>query len=263
MGKYRSIDITDLRKSFRIVNGGLEKYYKRVDMWKVAPCNITKAGYRYITYNGKPWRYCRLLYVLYTGQDIPEGLQIDHINGVRHDDRIENLRVVTPRENSQNKKIHRKGKLAGVSYKNGRYYANITIGKERIYLGSFTSPETARNIYSTAVLHLKGYKTPAQFRKLVRDHTSVTSINTKLVMGVLGLYYVYLDYSKVCKKYIVYVIWHQQEIYIGAYEYLHEACDAVDVAINENSYFATPAKYKQAVRNGLITKWQNEVVHTK
>lgn len=172
MGKYRSIDIADLRKSFRIVNGRLEKYYKRVDMWKVAPCNITKAGYRYTTYNGKPWRYCRLLYVLYTGQDILKGLQIDHINGVRHDDRIENLRVVTPRENNQNKKIHC-SELVGVRRKDNKYIARININYHPVHLGLFATQDKAQEAYQYACEHTGDYINDKQFRAFVKDGVGV------------------------------------------------------------------------------------------
>lgn len=34
--------------------------------------------------------------------EIPEGYEIDHINTIRDDNRIENLRCVTPKENSNN-----------------------------------------------------------------------------------------------------------------------------------------------------------------
>lgn len=43
----------------------------------------------------------RLVYEAFNGT-IPEGLQIDHINGVKNDNRLVNLRCVTPRENIKN-----------------------------------------------------------------------------------------------------------------------------------------------------------------
>lgn len=40
----------------------------------------------------------RLVYETFNGE-IPEGMQIDHINNKRDDNRIENLRIVMPKEN--------------------------------------------------------------------------------------------------------------------------------------------------------------------
>ena len=43
----------------------------------------------------------RLVYELFVGQ-VPEGMQIDHINTDRFDNRVENLRAVTPSGNMRN-----------------------------------------------------------------------------------------------------------------------------------------------------------------
>jgi hypothetical protein len=58
-------------------------------------------GYIRLSVAGKSWAVHRLIWKLHTGRD-PVGL-IDHINGVRYDNRIENLRDVSAQANNLNK----------------------------------------------------------------------------------------------------------------------------------------------------------------
>lgn len=51
--------------------------------------------------NGKTVLVHRLVYETFIGS-IPEGYVIDHINTIRDDNRLENLRCVTPKENNNN-----------------------------------------------------------------------------------------------------------------------------------------------------------------
>lgn len=63
----------------------------------------TRAGYRQLSIGGKFYYAHRVIWEHFNGQ-IPEGFVIDHINGVKDDNRIENLRVCTQQQNTWNKK---------------------------------------------------------------------------------------------------------------------------------------------------------------
>jgi hypothetical protein len=64
--------------------------------------SIHKSGYRHITWKGKQQKAHRLIYMLHYGY-LPK--EIDHINGDRSDNRIENLRAVTRSENQCNRGV--------------------------------------------------------------------------------------------------------------------------------------------------------------
>ena len=75
---------------------------------KVAGC-LHKSGYRQIKVNNVIYPAHRLIWVFHNGS-IDENMQIDHINGIKDDNRIENLRLVTAQQNSWNRsRLNSKG----------------------------------------------------------------------------------------------------------------------------------------------------------
>lgn len=78
-------------------------------------------------------------------KEIPD--QVDHINHVRNDNRIGNLRNVSPTENGRNKDLcsDNKSGVNGVSWhkRDKRWRAHIVIARKQIHLGNFINKEDA------------------------------------------------------------------------------------------------------------------------
>lgn len=74
---------------------------------------------------------------------------IDHINGVKTDNRICNLRDVSQKENCSNQKIHREGHLCGTSLNKikKRWQARCRVDNKKIHIGSFSYQEEAHIAY--------------------------------------------------------------------------------------------------------------------
>ena len=84
-----------------------------------------------------------------------DGLEVDHINGDKLDNRRENLRIVSHAENTQNVRT-KKGRLRGVycDARDGVWYAQVKHAGKRHHLGRFKTPEEAAAAASAARLRL-------------------------------------------------------------------------------------------------------------
>ena len=103
-------------------------------------------GYRQIN-TGKKYVYEHRVIMLLVHGSLPKGIQVDHINHDRSDNRLENLRLVTHTENGRNaKKISTNTTgVTGVTFckLTGRYQAQMHMKGKCKYLGQYDTLEEA------------------------------------------------------------------------------------------------------------------------
>jgi hypothetical protein len=95
----------------------------------------------------------RLIMEKTLGRDLKRSEKIDHINHNPLDNRRENLRIATHRQNLQNQKRKTTSKYPGVYWhKQGKkWLAQIKLNGKRKYLGLFTDEREAAKAYEKAV----------------------------------------------------------------------------------------------------------------
>lgn len=116
--------------------------------------NVNERGYLRIVLNGKKYKAHRLAWIYEYGA-IPEGMQIDHKDRNKLNNRIDNLRLATSTQNKQN--IHKprsdnKSGFLGVWFckRTEKFNAEIVVDKKKVTLGSFDTPELASEAYLAA-----------------------------------------------------------------------------------------------------------------
>jgi hypothetical protein len=107
-------------------------------------------GYCRVSVGNKMMSIHRIVAHLFLDLDIEkQENQVDHIDGNKSNNRIENLRIVTNRENSSNRESHRNGRLVGCSFikKTNKWKSQIRVNKKRIFLGYFDTELEAHEAY--------------------------------------------------------------------------------------------------------------------
>ena len=120
-----------------------------------ALATIDTKGYMYGCINYKKYRAHRVIWAMVNGQ-FPN-LEIDHINGVKNDNRPCNLRMVDHKANMKNMKMisTNKSGITGVYQDNlsGNWHSRIQVNGIKIFLGSFKEIGSAVDARVKAELH--------------------------------------------------------------------------------------------------------------
>ena len=122
---------------------------------------IGVSGYRQVVIDGRQYREHRLVWLWHHGS-IPKSL--DHVNRIRDDNRIENLRPCTDSQNQANSKTHSDNSSGyrGVSYDRTkeRWVAKMRITLDKVMtrkcLGCFDTAEEAAIAYNIEVIRCLG-----------------------------------------------------------------------------------------------------------
>ncbi len=115
---------------------------------------MTRYGYIAICVMGKRYQAHRLAFLYMTGS-LPE-LEVDHINGVRDDNRWCNLRLASASENKHNMgrpmKSNKSSQFLGVSWhtKRGQWRATIFFNGKHFHVGYFNEEWEAAEAYLRA-----------------------------------------------------------------------------------------------------------------
>lgn len=114
--------------------------------------NLHNKGYLQFSLANKNYLVHRLAWVYVNGA-IPDGMMIDHIDGNKLNNRIENLRVVTNSQNMQNRNFansNSKTGILGVVFhpRTGKWKALIRINGRQKTIGSFGTKNDAQFAYA-------------------------------------------------------------------------------------------------------------------
>jgi hypothetical protein len=142
--------------------GTLTRLVSNGRRWKVGSVAGTThpLGYRLVTVDGITYPAHRLAWLHAYGEWPPDGMDIDHVNGDRSDNRLRNLRVATRTQNNANarRRVDDASGFKGVYLcrASGKWIASIRKAGKLTYLGRYQTPEEAHAAYLGAASRVFG-----------------------------------------------------------------------------------------------------------
>lgn len=80
---------------------------------------------------------------------------VDHVNNINTDNRLENLQIISQRENCSKDKKGATSRYTGVRKKHNKWEASIKIKGKDIYLGTYNTELEASNTYQKELTKIK------------------------------------------------------------------------------------------------------------
>jgi len=113
-------------------------------------------GYIYIAIDKKDYAAHRIAWIYVHGEE-PSG-ELDHINLVKSDNCIKNLRIATHAQNCANRKRRSDNTTGykGVYRERGKYRSYIVVQGRNHRIGTFHTPEEAARAYADAARKYAG-----------------------------------------------------------------------------------------------------------
>jgi len=120
--------------------------------------NLNTAGHRMVKIKGRKYYAHRIAWKMVHGADPTE--EIDHRNGIKDDNRLDNLREASKADNQHNSKVRRDNTsgFKGVSFNRqvGLFHASIMLHGKQRHLGLFLTPDQAHMARAAAACELHG-----------------------------------------------------------------------------------------------------------
>ena len=145
----------DFNELFYYKDGFLRNKFSRnpMAMKDSVAGTLHHSGYYQVQVDGKLYMVHRVIWCMFNG-DIPDGHEIDHINHIRDDNRLENLRVVTKQGNKRNRSRNKSNTsgVIGVSRYNPRnkWQSQIKVDGKNIHLGFYDDFDEAVKVRKEA-----------------------------------------------------------------------------------------------------------------
>lgn len=148
---YRMFELNGTHlKVFR--DGRIHSLHNRRKTWTKRKYTLNKDGYYQLSIGLETLKVHNVISLCYLGER-QEEYQIDHVNNVRTDNRLENLQYLPKIDNIRKRKMNCNGRpIKGYSKNGNKYEARIIHLGQNIYLGRYDNEEDARQAYIDAKL---------------------------------------------------------------------------------------------------------------